>query len=343
MKKFLWRTFVFAAPVLGVVVLVNYRIDPANVFAGGGLEKRAAMILLRGEHVAGLVNYDERLLQREFISGLEKRPQTVVLGSSRGMLIDRRNGRDSSLVNSSVSGARLEDMIAIYQLYEDHYIEPQRVIIELSPYMFNGTYRDRRYQTLNAEYRRGAASVCGQSQGLSLWGGECQKKLELVSLSYFQSAVRTIGENVRTDTIFATADSVSETHLIRFPDGSIAYSENYRNNGVTAADIQIAVDYGDGENFRTLSEERQKTFELFVDYLRARGLNVEFFLAPLPSEVCGRRPVFKEVEAYVSAYAARQGIPVWGSYNARKYGLSLADFYDGMHPRKEVCDSIMNN
>lgn len=341
MKKFLWRTFLFAAPVLGVVVLVNYRIDPANVFAGGGLEKRAAMILLRGEHVAGLVNYDERLLQREFISGLEKRPQTVVLGSSRGMLIDRRNGRDSSLVNSSVSGARLEDMIAIYQLYEDHHIEPQRVIIELSPYMFNGTYRDRRYQTLNAEYRRGAASVCGQSQGLSL--GTYAKNLEIVSLSYFQSAVRALGNNAETDTIFATADSVTKTHLIKFPDGSIAYSEDYRNNEVTAADIRIAVDYGNGENFRTLSEERQKTFELFVAYLRDRGVQVEFFLAPLPNEVCGRRPVFKEVEAYVSAYAARQGIPVRGSYDCDTYNLTLSDFYDGLHPRKEIYDSIMNN
>lgn len=92
-----------------------------------------------------------------------------------------------------------------------------------------------------------------------------------------------------------------------------------------------------------MSAERQKIFETFIGYLLDQGVAVEFYLSPLPAQVCSKKPVFETVEAYLCSYASHHGIPVRGSYHASKYGLSIADFYDGMHPRKEVYDLIMNN
>lgn len=121
------------------------------------------------------------------------------------------------------------------------------------------------------------------------------------------------------------------------------YSEAYQKKRVRDLEIQEAADFGNGEKFVAMSSERQKLFETFIGYLLDQGLEVEFYLSPLPVQVCSKKPVFKAVETYLRSYASDRGIRIRGSYNARKYGLSLADFYDGMHPRKEVYDSIMNN
>lgn len=340
MKRFLFRTLAVALPVLVLIVTVNYCIDPANIFSEDGLEQRAALMLLDGKNVAGLSNYDERRLQKEFVSRLSEAPGTVVLGSSRGMLIDCKNGDDSSLVNSCVSGAGLEDIMAVYGLYAEHNRVPRRLIIELSPYMFNRSTQDTRYRTLDQEFDRVAvAAGLKQSQGPGLKVDA--KYVELVSLSYFQSAVRMLWQNTEVTAIAAVTDSMDKTRLIKFPDGSIMYSGDYQKKGVTALEIQAAADFGNSERFVTVSERRRKIFETFIGYLLEQGLVVEFYLSPLPEQVCSKKPVFKTVEAYVVSYASDHNIRVRGSFDSRKYGLSLADFYDGMHPRKQVYDSIM--
>lgn len=325
-------------PLLLGVAVVNYVVDPGHVFSDDGLERRAAMMLLRGENVVIPSNYDERSLQKEFVSRLQGYPKSVVLGSSRGMLVDRRNGSDNSLVNSCVSGARFEHMIAIYQLYVDRGIEPQYVIMELSPYMLNGMYQDIRYRTLDEEYHKGAVAL-GQEQ--PKWFEADTKYLEIVSLSYFQSAVRVCREPREENSISSTRDSIHRTQIVKFPDGSIAYSEEYRNRGVGASEIQAAADYGNGERFVSISVERQKMFGAFITYLQGHGVKVEFLLTPFPEEVLRKKPVFRNVEAYVRSFASQRNIPIRGSYDCTEYDLAVSDFYDGLHLRKYIYDLIM--
>lgn len=339
-KKFLFRTLIVTVPVAVAVMTVNYRVDPADIFSEGGLERQAAVILLGGNNVAGLSNYDERLFQKEFISRLTERPRTVVLGSSRGMLIDRRNGRDSSLINSCMSGARFEDIMAVYQLYADNNMVPCRLIVELSPYMFNSSYLDVRYKTLIEEYDRIAAAIGSKSsQGIEL--DINIKYLELISLSYFQNAVRMVGDHRAINVIDTVMDSLDQTRMIKFPDGSIAYSADLQNKGVTVSEIQAAADFGHSESFVSMSEDRKRMFETFVGYLQGLGVEVEIFLAPFPVEVLNKKPVFTEVEAYIRSYASKHDIRVWGSYDGCRYGLSIHDFYDGMHSKKHVSNLIL--
>lgn len=117
--------------------------------------------------------------------------------------------------------------------------------------------------------------------------------------------------------------------------------QSIENGRSQPRDIQQAADYGNGEKFVALWKERQMLFETFVGYLQAQGLTLEFFPAPLSQEVLDKNPVFKTVEIHVNSYASDHRIRVRDSYDCRRYGLSIADFYDRMHPKKYVSDLIM--
>lgn len=342
MKRFLIKTILFFLPVLVVVMVVNYWGDPAKVFSDQGVEVQAVEILSAGGNVAGLSNYDERLFQRQWIETMTKSPSVVVLGSSRGMLVNRSNSADSGLMNFCVSGARLEDMIGIWGLCENRQWRPKRVILEISTYMFNDRNTDTRYKTLEEEFNTVANkfSVKGGVSTLQLtlpkaWSALC-------SPSYFQSALQSLINKDAPDVIYATEERMGQSDAIKLIDGSISYSLAYRTRGVSAQDLLDAINYGGGERFVRMAAERQELFESFVAYLLNQGVEVELFLAPLPSEVTENSKMPALVAAYLSAFAQEKGVLVQGSYSAEQYGLTVANFYDGLHPEQSVYDTILS-
>ena len=68
----------FLLPIVVVVITVNYTIDPSHIFTGGAYEKGIAKLLLKGENVAKVGNYDDRLLQKLYIKGLKDDKDVVV-------------------------------------------------------------------------------------------------------------------------------------------------------------------------------------------------------------------------------------------------------------------------
>jgi hypothetical protein len=99
-------------------------------------------------------------------------------------------------------------------------------------------------------------------------------------------------------------------------------------------------------DFRQLDPEYQRVFERFVDDLAARKIKVIFFLAPyhpLVYDTLLSDPRYVQVacaEAWYREQAARRGIPVVGSFSPAACGLTAADFYDAMHPRREAVSSL---
>ena len=77
------------------VAATNYCVDPAQLFSGGNYEQGVADILLSGNNVANVSNYDERLLQKAYVNNLKRRNDVIVLGSSRSMQIKSHLDRKS--------------------------------------------------------------------------------------------------------------------------------------------------------------------------------------------------------------------------------------------------------
>ena len=104
-------------------------------------EKGIADILLSGHNVANIGNYDERLLQKDIIQNDQRQIDIIVLGSSRSMQINSQTindiFQDQIFFNHAVSGASVEDYIAILDLYLEKNALPSTIIIGVDPWILN--------------------------------------------------------------------------------------------------------------------------------------------------------------------------------------------------------------
>jgi hypothetical protein len=338
-------------PLLFAMMLVSWYIDPARIFhhAGDDAEEQLAEIMLSGRNAELFnQNFDDRLLQRFYIEQLTEAPDVLVLGSSRGMQVNSSLFPGECFYNASVSGALLQDYVAICQLYYENGLAPKTIIIEIDPWQFNRNTRQARWRTLADEYRRGLARIAQgtgpRDDAASNYGGV--KFLELLSPDYYQHSLRFIltgrSEGFKIE---ATMSDESKNPL-RFADGSRQYGA-YRLN-LSPEQVQaLAVNYVTEAyrypigSFYAIDPDYTKLFECTVDDLLSRRTEVIIFLPPYnpvayelllaDRQYC----IIAEVEDYVRHFAMTRNIRVCGSYDPAKDGFVEPDFVDGAHTTRE--------
>lgn len=339
MKQFLIKSVIFLFIILGVVGGVNYFGDAANLF-DQDYERSIVEILLSDKNVTNISNYDERLLQKILIPQLDSAPEIVVLGSSRNMQIGQEIFDNKKIINSSVSGASLEDLIGIYFLYKSSNILPEKFLIGIDPWIFNINNGQNRWQTLSEEYCTFLKVNCNSKEGVS------QIK-QIISPSYFQSSLKNIWK--RNTQPQATNEIYNESNT-KLKDGSLVYSEEMRskNNDQILNSINS---YLDGyiyslKNFNNLSPKTIEEFKLLIIDILNAGVEVEFILIPYPPKVYNviKKDYFSviEVETFLIKYADDLQIEINGSYNPIQYEFKNIDFYDGMHLKPEGIKNIIN-
>lgn len=343
-------------PLFGVVILCNKVIDPANLFRGENYYREIAGILLRGKNVANLTDYNERLLQKYYIAGLPAKKDVVVLGSSRPMLIDGSLFPGQSLFNSSVSGATLEDDIAIYWLYRKKGLFPSTVVIGLDPWLLNKANGQTRYKSIQKDYDEALAYMTG-TINFSWRQFFPEKYLQLISPSYFQSAVWLVGEYLQKkqpNQFYATDDNAG-VDMIKHADGSISYEQTYREispeQAHASARQYISSDPVFGlNNFDQLDPDLAKKFDEFINLLSADHVTVLFYFPPYHPLVydflasSDKYKIIVEVQHYFENYArGKENIRVVGSYNPADYSLGETDFYGGMHVKPHALKVLFSD
>ena len=357
MKPLLFRLLLLL-PLGLLLVGVNYKVDPANLFSGGAYERGVAALLARGQNVTNLRNFDERLLQKFSLQALPQRPAVLVLGSSRSMLIGAPLFPKGTLHNGGVSGAVIEDLLAVYQLYTARGWHPDTLILGLDPWMFNANHGQERWKTLAPEalqMRRTLGAVAaGAAEGEGLGGlvqsGSTAAKLaELVSLSYFQEAIKTLRDPSKRPSAYQAVATAENDEFTKHPDNSISYDRRFRAQlAAPAAQAYLALKpvYSLG-SFTELAPDSRTTLRKFVGYAQQHGTVVKLFLAPyhpLVWQFLATRPEYANVaraETWCRALAAEQRMAVAGSFNPISLGLTTADFYDGMHCRPAAVDQLL--
>ena len=157
MKKFILK-LILLIPVLLIVVLINYTVDPANLFRNThsnqdslSYEEQIVAYLSEGYNVTNVESYNERIFQKSFIESLQDVPEIAVFGSSRSQLIDE-TFYSQKLINNSVTAATLEDILGLFHVYYRRSMLPDKVIIELSPEILNDNNSSSRWKDLEVEY-----------------------------------------------------------------------------------------------------------------------------------------------------------------------------------------------
>jgi hypothetical protein len=326
MASFVLKMLLMTVP-FGAMVAFSVTIDPVNLFHRGP-EPTIASMLLAGRPVAGLVDYEERVVQQHYISGLAKPKDVIVLGSSRAMQIRAAVFPGRSFFNHSLSGGLLGDYAAVVRQYHARRFMPHHVVLGLDPWL------------LSAHANRPVES------GLPLTA----RLREAASPSYFQAALRSF--KAYGGRPWPRAPLPDEPGGTTLADGSRVYPKTIRDRKteqVRAAAVRTA---GASDerllNFDELDERLVSRLEMLVRDLRAGGATVEFLLAPYhPVTLEKYRTAYEYRMVFPAERRFRQlavslNVPIRGDYDAAACGCDDSELLDGGHPRDTCVAKILS-
>ncbi len=354
---FLFKSLFFI-PLIFLIIGINYYVDPAFLFSNNDYEYKISKLLAEGNNVANISNYDERLLQKFYIQLIDKAPDIIVLGSSRSMQIRTELFPRKSLFNHSVSGASLEDIIAIYSMYiEKNTPLPKTVIIGLDPWLLNINNNQGRWKAIKRSYYKLANSLnIKLDSSIPI---HANKYLQLVSLSYFQESLKTVYKNIftkgkkRGNYFKVNTDKMIPNETMKRSDGSFLYDKKLRS--VTTKEVEkSALKYINEkriyslEKFTKLNHNKKINLSKLILFILKKDSNIIFFLPPYHPTVYNyldkseKYKIINEAEAYFIRLAKKHKIPILGSYNPNKLNLTKRNFYDGMHPKENALKIIFS-
>jgi len=339
-------------PIIILVISLNLYVDPAKLFSRGDYEIGIVNYMFDNKNVENLSNYDERLLQEYLIDRFNSSRDIVVLGSSRAMQINQDMFPGRTFINNAVSGATLEDILGLYELYRSKALLPKMIVLGLDPWDLNRNHGQVRWKTLSASYdmaieRLGLKSMDEANTFLEKFIP--YRYLELISPSYFQQSIKMLREG--HGTVYYPTSKVVGEHNIKLTDGSLSYNYSYDNAPVEEINRKATEEalekpiYSLG-GFSQLDQNYIDVINALVkDYL-ARGGKLVFYLAPFHPKFYelmisdDKYEIVEDVEIYFRQLAKNYAIPVVGSFDPVRLSLSENDFYDGMHLKRSATENL---
>ncbi|MBU2019820.1 MAG: hypothetical protein KJ941_09250 [Bacteroidetes bacterium] len=338
MRKFILKTALFSLVILSITTVVNLLGDPANIF--NGYEKRMTEIILQDGIVTNLSNYDERLLQKELILNAPDELDLAVLGSSRTMMINSTLFPSQTFLNSSVSGATIEDLIALFQVYKKNGKLPKEFILCVDPWLFNKSNNQTRWKSLMDDYNN------FKQQPASFYF-PLFKYQQLISFSYFQKSI----QNIPNKYVPKPSKTELNLHNTRLRDGSLVYGKDFRESSVEEV-IQYAKkdatrNLGVLTDFNSISPSIWADFELLCKEIMKNNIRLTFILTPyhpiVYNKVLSDFPKVIETETLINQFAKTQNLTLIGSFNPAKTGTTESGFYDGVHCKMSALQQIIKS
>ena len=351
MKKLIIKITFLTIVVYGIIVSINYKVDPANLYNDSVVSEMVDK-LRSGEIIEIPGDVDEGIFQEMMISSFEHVPDTVVIGSSHVMYIP---WEFQDYYVAGLSGAFLGDYYAIVGILEKYDILPRRVIIGVDPWAFTKDITSGRHASIGMYAEYAYNCVYNQSQDKvhmtidvkTSW----DKIKEIVSFSYFQSSLKKINENSlqyymneQTNMVEVALDE-SVTDVVKIlPNGrrimkQSSFKTVEENNATSQRAIesktvyQLEGGYSEVENIEYMEE--------LVRYLLEKGITVELYL---PSWYPKLWDCFENEEQYrgillveekIRSIGVKYGVTVHGTYNPYDAGIEEDDFADWLHLKPE--------
>ncbi len=339
-------------PVLLLAPVVNYTVDPANLFEKqGDQETKIAEALLSGKNVVNFERYDDRKVGAYLLSHRADHPNVLVLGSSRTLNMRGYMFPQSKFVNGSMLGSTVREVLATYAVVHRRGIHPDTVIVGIDPWMLNADAFDGRWIAIRSDFNSALAIL-----GVTRWPSprmpqETQSRLgALFSADYFQQSIRSVS-NRSAKPNWYVSDSSENVGFTRLPDGSYITSQAHRANDQAAVDA-LAEKYAADGIYMLNANARVDSTLLYaimrmLQTIRQDGSVPVLYLPPYNPIVYSRiandptHRIVAEAETELREMASRQGVRVIGSYDPGAIGFSNADFYDGHHLRESALEKLV--
>ena len=355
MKDFAIKLILFLLPFT-IIPIINYTVDSYYVFGRSKQLAEIADTLLSGKSITGLVNFNDRYLQKQIIRKMKKIPDVIALGSSQTMeLRTSYLGKPpGSFFNHSVAAGNLHDMIAILGCYKKRGQLPKQIIIGVSVSSFIdklwevAAFGDR-WQTLASEYYY-LQTLIEKRDSFSFEfflraEAAIQEYKLLFSFNYALTNFKNIKYLLENDLLFRVAEEDSIDQKFFRSDGSYHRNLKYDDTETLKRTESYINDLKKTKDYEIINKE---LFINLVDYLLSCGSQVIFFLPPyhpmfykelLKNKTLG---VYLEVEKLIMDIARSRHIPICGSYDPSNLGLESKNFLDATHPRDFTLEKIFN-
>lgn len=350
MKNFIKRGLIFLIPLVLAIILTNYFVDPANLFSNE-FEKELAEILINEKNAAGVYNYDERIFQKEYIEQMQNKNEAAVLGSSRSLQIREEMIESDGFFNHGVSGAVLEDYIAVTEIYRENDKLPEKIILGINPWIFNKHNVEERWRSIEKYYYSFFDQDYQQDESL-MEDNFGRNFMQLFSATYFQASFETLIKGQ----VFRDIEETSQSSLdvpVKLADGSLVYQRPRKNISTEDAEIEAQNYIRNGvyslENYFEMDEEYLQHFEQLIAFYQAKEIELIFYLPPYHPLVYDylkkneEYHIIYEVEEYIRDFAGKNDINLVGDYSPAELELDKDDFHDGMHPKEAVMQKIFSD
>lgn len=325
-------------PVALLICAINITIKPSYVYKCDIMDNIIAKAKDGWNATNVSSDIDERLFKKKYVELYhDKNIDYLILGSSRLMTVSSEAVNGMKVLNLAISGAKIEDLVAIYQASIDNNIHADNVIIGVDPLFFNSNYGGDWWKTI-AEYYY-------EFTNTSYDGGYQQIRNRLFSIDYFRKAITAIQERPQEINEIRFSKNYIHDGFTRRHDGSIYYPKSYRKRGGEEID-EIAKIKDDGEyDFDTLSLTAIHLFELLIKSIQSQNSKVTIICCPYHPIFYQRitqRKCIQGTYTYLQNIAKKRKITIVGNYNPQKVGFNRKDFYDEAHPQKESLDNLIS-
>jgi hypothetical protein len=330
-KARLDRKFVFRASFAGTLFFICTGYFTSQIdFAREELMAKE----LASHGVIYSSNINERIFVKNRIKYENIQPEAIAIGSSRMMQASSK-GTNFDLLNLSVSGASIEDLVAIWELSSNKF-NPSYVFLGADPWIFNVNSGQSRWKSLESEY----------SSALSKFGmAKEPRNTQSTSTPRLNSAFVKFYYSINQSKIRADNDLPSfEDKILK--DGSRVYNLSYANKSRKEVERR-ALSYASYamSNYQYSIEVRY-ILEKFIAKIKAENRKVVLVLSPyhpiLYEFMRLHDRKFLEIESIFKEIAVTCNIDIIGSYDPIKAGCSSDEFYDGMHPKDKCMEKVFS-
>lgn len=332
MRKFLYRIIIISTIISSIVTIINYFGDAGNLFSESYEKKIVEMLKLN--NVTNISNFDERAFQRELINSLEKKPDIIAIGSSRVLSIDSDYFNDQIFINNGVSGASIEDLIAIYQMYKSKDILPNEIILGVDPWIFNDNNGQNRWLSIEKEYK----NYYNKEESKINLGFTILKYTQLFSPSYLQASLKI----VLTEKKLTPTTRKNNPGRTKLKDGSLVEAQDVREITINQLDYAVQGYIQNKqysiEGFNRISPVKFIEFQNLCLNILENNIKLTFFLSPyhplVYQKIENDYDIVLDVEKEIIRFAEKKNIKLVGSYSPTKAGFNKRDFFDGLHLQK---------
>jgi hypothetical protein len=281
---------------------------------------------------------DERIFIKNRIIYENYNPQILVIGSSRVMQLGE-NELNKKTLNLSVSGASIEDQIAITEMALEKF-NPTTIYLAADPWLFHENNNQKRWRSIKADYNKALLNI-------NLWSKEKNNfnKLrlineddEILNINLNENILEKVFSKINLNSNFVMPANIkpTENKSLILRDGKRVYDLKYQNQKIE----KNIIIYSSMKNYE-YSPLYFKNYDNFISYLKNyHKKEVILVLSPYykPSfELTVKTiPAYLEIENKFTNLAAKHKIKILGSYDSKLANCNNNEFYDSMHP-KDLC------